>query len=80
MIGSVPPLNLPPAPNKPPRAPEASIVFDILGIDSVVDDSDDGEESDDDDVIVEEKEDDVVDLVGSNDDTEDIDVVVEYES
>ena len=27
MIGSVPPLNLPPAPNKPPRAPEA--VFDI---------------------------------------------------
>ena len=71
-------MNLPPAPNKPPRAPEANIAFDILGIDIVVDDSDDGEESDDDDVIVEE-DDDVVDL-GSSDDTEDIDDVVEYES
>ena len=50
IIGSVPPLNLPPAPNSPPRAPEAvEDIDDDCGIcgndDSVVgfvdDDSDD---------------------------------------
>ncbi len=34
MIGSVPPLNRPPAPKSPPREPDAAVVVVVVGVES----------------------------------------------